>query len=220
MKHLLLALALTCFGTAAFCGAWPREEGKLFVSAASRLKWPQDMKSWTSTNPIDVYDTVYLEYGFSDKLTIGVDWGRSVSGQTKKIIFAQTPLRLQSTGSVMSVQFGLGQIHDERVIRPGLSIGWPRPNGWISIDSTIEFVPRTRDTDLKIDATWGRNLPKNRKLILQLQTGDSDTDPPFLRIAPSIVLPAGRRFKTELGGAWGLIGDDTMGIKMGVWAEF
>lgn len=171
-------------------------------------------------DPTDDYSTLYMEYGLTDRLTVGADIGHSVSGSGKSVLFFQWPVRQAEKGPQISAQFGLGIISGKRVLRPGLSLGWGLKTGWLSIDSVAESYVDTGRTDLKLDMTWGRNLSKDRKLILQVQTGQPDGRDPFVRVAPSLVLPLRGPVKLETGVTWGLTGDTFMGLKFGVWTDF
>jgi len=185
-----------------------------------RLGWPQDMSSWTSLDPTQDYSTLFFEYGLTDRLTLGFDIGHSVGGSGKSVLFLQWPLRQAETGAQVTAQFGLGTIAGQKVLRPGVSVGWGLKNGWLSIDSVAEAYVDSGRTDLKMDVTWGRNLPRDRKLILQIQTGQPDGYDPFARVAPSLVVPLRGPVKLETGVTWGLTGDTSMGLKMGLWTEF
>ncbi|GAA4222332.1 hypothetical protein GGQ68_001153 [Sagittula marina] len=214
---LLSVLLIPCLVEA---GAWPRDAGKGFLSGAVRLSWPQDLADWTSVRPTQDYQTLYLEYGLTERITLGFDIGRSVSGGSKTVAFAQVPLRDKDTGPKLSAQLGFGQISGDMVLRPGLSIGWGVSHGWLTFDAQAEVHLNDGATDYKLDATWGRNFAEDWKAILQLQTGVQHSDPPFVRLAPSLVTPVGRGFKTEMGVTYGITGDSSMGLKIGFWRDF
>ena len=221
MTRLLFLLSICLvLGLQAQAGAWPRAKGSGFISGAARLSWPQDLAAWTSMMPVSEYYTLYMEYGLSERITIGFDLGRSVSGAGKTVGFAQLPLRDAGRGPAISGQLGFGQISGRTVFRPGLSLGWGLRRGWASVDGVAEIRLDGGGSDVKLDMTYGRNLSKDRKLIVQFQTGDTADDPPFARIAPSLVSPLGKRLKMERGVTWGLAGDNSMGVKMGVWLDF
>lgn len=221
LASLLASVLIVClFASSAQAGAWPRKQGEGFASVSVRLGWPQDMGTWTSVDPTEDYSTLYFEYGATDKVTVGLDIGHSVAGSGKTIVFVQYPLRNADTGTRISGQFGVGSIAGARVIRPGLSVGWGLKKGWMSLDSVVEAYVDTGTADVKLDMTWGRNLGKDRKLIVQLQTGKPDGRDPFARIAPSLVVPLRGPFKVETGVTWGLTGDTSMGLKFGLWTEF
>src|SRR6056297_663813 len=124
--------------SAACAGAWPRAQGDGFGSVSVRLGWPQDVETWSSLEPTQDYSTIYLEYGLTDKLTLGADIGHSVSGSGKTVLFLQWPLRQTDSGMQASAQLGVGLISGTRVVRPGLSVGWGLETGWISVDLVAE----------------------------------------------------------------------------------
>ena len=71
---------------------------------------------------------------------------------------------------MMSGQLGFGQISGDWVLRPGVSFGWGRPNGWVSIDSVAEIHLDRGTTDYKLDLTWGA------KPAARPQADRTDTD--------------------------------------------
>ncbi|ETX13119.1 hypothetical protein OCH239_13140 [Roseivivax halodurans JCM 10272] len=216
----LLAALLALFGTDARAAAWPQERGAWFASLTTQLSWPQDITTWVSTAPTGRFDALYLEYGATEKLTLGLDLGRSVSGGSKTVAFLQYPTLPDASELKAAVQLGIGQIDGRQVVRPGLLLGRGREGGWIAADLLIE-QPVTGDPfDVKLDLTWGLNLAKDRKLILQVQTGRAAGDMGFVRLAPSLVVPLRGSLSTEIGGTWGLAGDGSMGLKLGIWARF
>ncbi|MFW2542979.1 hypothetical protein ACN2XU_10075 [Primorskyibacter sp. 2E107] len=221
MRLLLLALLWTlCTGTVQ-AGAWPREKGHGFLSSAVRLSWPQNIDHWTSLSPTQQYYTAYLEYGLTDRVTLGFDFGRSVSGSGKTVGFLQWPLRNKDKGPKIAFALGLGRIGEQTVLRPGVSLGWGLKKGWLTMDALAEFQTNTGLADYKMDITWGRNLAKDRKLIVQIQTGQPADDPGFVRLAPSFVTPLGKRgVMIETGATYGLTGDTSMGLKFGIWKNF
>ncbi len=221
MRLLPVALLLTCVIAAeARAGAWPRDRGTGFIAVTQRFGWPQDTGSWTSRRPTQDYTSFYLEYGLTERLTLGLDLGRSVSGDDKSVAFLQYPLRNRDRGPKVTVQLGLGQIGEARILRPGLSAGWGMERGWLSFDTVVEHALDSGDSDVKLDITWGRNLERDRKLIVQLQSGAPSGDPAFLRVESSMVVPLTARTHAEFGGSWGLVSDQSMGLKLGVWHRF
>ncbi|SFD65463.1 hypothetical protein [Roseivivax sediminis] len=213
-------VALICAATGAAAGAWPRERGTWYASGAVHLSWPRAIETWTSTEPTGRYDALYLEYGLTRKLTLGLDLGRAVSGEIKTIGFLQYPITPQDWPIKAAVQLGFGRIAGRQVVRPGLSLGRGWDGGWLAADALVEQPTDGARFDVKLDMTYGIKLPKERKLILQMQTGQQAGDPAFARFAPSVVFPLRGPLSLELGGTWGLTGDNSMGLKIGLWAEF
>ncbi|NDV48072.1 MULTISPECIES: hypothetical protein [unclassified Salipiger] len=222
MRHLLLhALICTLLGTAATplrAGAWLQPPGRGFASTTTRLSWAQDqpVQNWPRAEMR--YDTFYLEYGASRRLTFGTDLGRAISGGGKAVAFVRFPLL--GTGPLrVAGELGLGQIEGVRALRPGLSVGFGLEQGWLNADLLAE-IREAEGTDYKLDLTLGLRLPRKARLILQIQSGAQQGDEAFARLAPSLVLPLRRRLQIEIGANQGLTGDDSSGIFMGLWSEF
>jgi hypothetical protein len=155
---------------------------------------------------------------------MGLDLGRSASGAGKTVGFLRVPIYNPETGLKMSVDLGLGKIEGRPVVRPGLSLGRAfaafGTNGWLAADAVAEIAPASRQTDYKLDLTFGVSLDSGTKVIVQVQTGAPNSVVPFVRFAPSLVLPIGRNRLVEMGGMYGLTGDDTFGVKLGIWQTF
>jgi hypothetical protein len=217
---IVTAVAALGLPATAAASAWPQEKGSGFASAAVHLSWPQDIRTWQSTDPTRRYDALYFEYGLTDRLTAGLDLGRAISGAIKSVGFLQLPLTAPDAPLKAAGQLGLGVIDGAEVVRPGLSLGMGWERGWLAADALVEQPLDGNAFDVKLDMTFGLNLPRDRKLILQLQSGQQAGDPAFLRVAPSVVIPLLGPVSAELGGIWGLVGDDSMGLKLGVWTEF
>ena len=218
----ILALLGCLSATPALPGAWPKEQGHGFVSADIRLSRPRTNLLY---GEVSDYRTIYFEYGVTDRLTMGLDLGRSVSGEEKAVVFARYPIPLGSDRFRFAAELGLGRIDEARVLRPGLSFGtsfeaWPDAWAWIAVDAIAEHSLDAGSTDYKIDATFGVTFPNRWKGFVQLQTGAPHDEEPFLRIAPSVVMPVGKRSHVELGATWGVSGDDQLGIKLGIWHAF
>ncbi|SIS83925.1 hypothetical protein SAMN05421759_104201 [Roseivivax lentus] len=200
-------------------GAWPREVGTGFASTVSYLTWPQSLGYTGARMAENRYDTLYLEYGLTPRWTIGLDLGHSVSGAEKLIVFARRPIVRPEARLQIAVEGGAGQIDGDTVLRPGLSLGYGWNGGWLNGDLLAEHQGDRGATDVKLDLTYGRALGR-RKLMLQIQAGQKDGDDPFVRLAPSVVMPVWRDVSLELGVTYGLEGDDSMGLKLGIWTEF
>lgn len=221
--RIAACLFLICTAGPLFAGAWQREPGTGFASLTQRLSWPQDTTTWQSYEPTARYTSLYLEYGIAPRTTLGLDLGLSVSGAEKLVVFAQRPLRQADPGPRLAYEIGFGRIAGQTVLRPGLSLGLGWNKGWFAADAIAEIPLSFDATDIKIDLTLGRNLPKDHKLILQLQTGDTEMDPPFVRLETSVSRPLLGRFprlKAETGVSIGLVNDDSMGVKFGLVTSF
>ena len=214
LTFLLLA------GEPLVAGAWLRPEGEAFLSTAARFSWPKDLSRMVSKDPHGRYHSLYFEYGLTERYTLGLDLGRSGTGGGKAIVFLRHPLRDRESGFRIAAELGLGRIDDAPVLRPGLSLGLGLENGWLSAEGLMEYSTVTGLADYKLDLTRGLKFDNGRMLILQLQTGFPAGKPGYARLAPSLVFPLAPGLKAEVGGAWGLTGDESMGVMLGLWAEF
>lgn len=201
-------------------GAWPRDKGAGFVSATARFVWPRDL---STSKPESTYLTLYTEYGLTERMTVGLDLGHSVSGENKMVGFVRLPLPAPQDWA-MAAELGFGNIAGETVVRPTLSVGrgisGRHGAGWLSLDATVEYGLGTGQSDVKLDATWGSALPRDRKLILQVQSGTPHGEPSFLRLAPSVVTPLPTGLYGELGVTVGLAGNTGLGVLIGLWRDF
>lgn len=218
-----LVLCVLCASASpGVAGAWPQTAGAYFVSATTRMSRPQnDLRA----GQVATYTTLYVEYGVTDRLTMGVDLGRSVSGAEKAVVFLRYPLPSRWETVKLSAEIGIGRIDDARVLRPGFSLGTSFPvrddiYGWLSVETIAEIDRRSGAVDYKLDATVGVTLPSERKFFVQVQSGAPHDRESFLRIEPTMVFPAGKDRHLEVGVTVGLRGDDQLGLKLGLWQKF
>lgn len=199
-------------------GAWPRGEGNHFLSTTMRVA------ASTLDGPFFTYNTFYYEYGLTDRITIGTDLGRAVSGEIKAIAYARLPILQGSGRNKIAIEIGFGTIAGNTVVRPGLSLGrgintrWG--HGWLALESVAEIAVKTNQVDYKADFTIGVDVRPKIKLIMQLQTGAPSGDPYFARLASSVVVKISRKSHIELGMTTGLVSDNQIGLKIGMWREF
>lgn len=221
MSRLFLSLLLLVFANAAHAGAWPRGEGNGFVMVTLQGTVPQ---FFGGLGPVSTYSGAYLEYGLTDKITLGFDIGHSVSGNSKALFFASYPLGQPDSRHKFAVELGIGRAAGNAVVRPGLSYGrgfdGKLGSGWVSANALFEHHLGRKRTDMKLDFTIGLNHKGGFKSIVQLQAGRQEGDPSFLRIAPSFALPMGKDTHFELGFSTELIGQTAYGLKIGVWRNF
>ena len=234
MIGFLVRLALLCgMAGPATAGAWPREAGTGFAS----------LTRWQAQDSAESYTALFLEYGVLPRLTLGLDAGRSVSGQTKAVVFARVPFgRLM--GGLAAAELGWGEIAGRPVLRPGLSLGYSVARapwqGWLAVDTLIELDMETRQMDVKADITLGLTPqrhgapPSDWTLMLQVQTGlvavqdslyllqteGTVPEPSFLRIVPSITYQLRDGLHLELGLYRALDGSSEQGVKLGLWSRF
>lgn len=217
----------------AMAGAWPREAGTGFVS----------LSQWQSGGGGTGYTALYLEYGLTRRLTLGVDAGRSVAGRGKAVVFLRTPI-MRVLGGRVALELGYGEISRQPVMRPGLSWGRslsrPRWQGWVAVDTRLEWGLDSKTLDEKTDFTLGVTLrdpqgkPEDWTFMLQLQTGVVDIGKQlfllqtegiepgasFLRLVPSITYELRDGMHLELAFFHALDATGSQGIKLGLWSRF
>lgn len=212
----LHALVLCLYAGQAEAGAWPRQKGALFVSTANYGPIPTVGVQGTFTS-------VYLEYGLTDKITVGLDLGRGVSGKSKTVVFGRIPIGPTDGKWRFAAELGIGKIAGEQVIRPGLSIGrsvdWA-DGGWLSLDLTSEVQQTGARLDIKGDFTFGLRLSPRLTAMVQIQGGLPHKEPDFLRIVPSILFDMRRKEKLEFGLSHDFMNPGVPGIKVGYWKDF
>lgn len=232
MARMLVLICCLLAGQA-HAGAWPRASGTGFAS----------LSIWQGVDGTDSYTALFAEYGLMPRITLGLDAGRSVSGQTKTVAFMRAPFG-QSFGWLVAAEIGLGEIAGQPVLRPGLSFGRSiatrQGKGWIAVDTLLEVDMATQEIDLKTDITLGFTAgradapPSDWTVMLQLQTGLVDLqdsvllyrtegvlpEPAFLRIAPSVTYRLNDRMRLEIGLFHALQGSDERGVKIGLWSSF
>ena len=221
MKWLCVLILSALLASKADAGAWPRAEGTGFASVSHRLAYSADN---VAAGPQSQYTALYLEYGLTPRLTLGLDAGRSVSGDGKIVLFAGWPVKSTDTGHMLSIQLGLGQIDGAGVVRPGLAYGYGfdrgQASGWFAADAMAEIAVSSGKADLKLDLTLGLAWPSGRKVYGQIQAGRPDAAPTFARIAGAVVWPGRQGYATEVGVEYGVIGDTSVQLKVGLWRDF
>ncbi len=215
------ALMLALCASQADAGAWPRAEGSAFVSLSHRMGI--NMIDPFGTPPTQ-YTALFFEYGMTDRLTLGIDAGRSVSGASKIVLFAGWPVLRSESGHVIGVELGIGQIEGDTVLRPALSYGYGFQrrglSSWVAVDTVAEILPDTSDADIKLDLTYGLGWPSGIKAYTQIQAGKPHDEDAFARLAGAVVIPNRLGISTEFAVEYGLFGDDSLQFKLGVWREF
>ncbi len=206
---LAAGLSLSLGTGMASAGAWPRGKGHLFVSAAHYA------------NPGGGYSALYLDYGLTPRLALGLDWGRSVSGKEKTVVFLRRSI-LQGNLAV-AAELGLGVIDGREVLRPGLSVGrsvtLAGHTGWVAGDALAE-LGRDGGLDLKADLTLGVALSPRITGMVQVQMGQPRHDPQFLRVVPSVLWRLQGGAQVEFGLTQDLRDGGATGLKLGLWREF
>lgn len=218
MRAILLTLLLFLPAQSGLCGAWPREKGSGFASASLRF-------SHSPQGENDRYSTFYLEYGLTRRLILGADFGHAVSGGGKAILYLRRPAKIKLGQLVYALEAGIGRVDGRDVFRPGVAFGKGLTfangqTGWAVAQGYAEFRIEDLAVDAKLDLTFGLNLKRDRKAMIQIQMGQQAGDAPFARIASSYVIPVHANRHIEIGLSYDLMGSRTIGAQIGLWQSF
>lgn len=235
---------------AANAGAWPRGEGNLFFSVSY-----EEARSWetieiTEEDPIpeveiSSYTSLYVEYGLTDKTTIGLDTGSEDSNTPSQVIFFSSYAVSPETWTLkLAAEFGLGRrsfeatpfdqanLRDlepagtESILRPGLSLGASYDtflgSGWTTLDARQEFRTVKNETVTKVDLTTGVTFGKKNSLgYVQFQYSDYPSSDPNIRVVPTYVQRINKVISLQSGVFADVWGSGTrFGTTIGLWLEF
>ncbi|MGY3668248.1 hypothetical protein ACW9UM_05050 [Marinovum sp. KMM 9989] len=232
---LILAMALTLLSlaalpTVAHAGAWSREKGTWFTASAAEFSGYQDINGDTQ---IKVFNNLYLEYGLTQSLTIGLDVGHTPGTYPDARVFLRLPV-LKRGAHILSVEASTGHagglvsgLHYSSLgASYGRSFQLAGHDGWLGLDTRIvqghgpaaEHIKHSK-LDLTLGLTHANGL-KSMAQVFHTQVGDS----PYTTFAPSLVVPVGRKLKIQTGllvdlHATGPI-EHKLGLKLGLWREF
>ena len=219
--YLLITAILHCFAAPLAAGPWLREEGKTFLST-----------SISSTRTFETQSSTYLEFGLSKETTLGADLNLAAnapSGQNGSgVLFFRRALGPAEGKNKFAYEIGIGANWGSYGTRPTLKTGltWGRgmqmgaKGGWITVDGSLLWDIKTKDYLAKLDGTFGLNLGKAAKGILELNLGHSDGST-YATIVPSLVVrPPITDFQIQFGVEAPLKGTAANRIKIGLWREF
>ncbi|RYH02166.1 hypothetical protein EU805_09910 [Salipiger sp. IMCC34102] len=221
MKSISLAILLILAATMLRAGAWPREEGDLFIAAGGNF-----LLSEGARLPVHYDPTLYAEYGFSPRLTLGTDLHTADAGRIfSTFVFAMTPFGDPEADLRRMAGFGLGyrQNNDgteEALIRPALSLGQSTGSGWLAFDGTVTYGTEVRTWRPKADFTWGHNWTDRITTTFQIQTGTGFTGDHYAKISPTVIWTVNDRVKLNLGAVQALTGDRGSALKFETWLNF
>lgn len=210
--RLLIAFCLLCDSAAA--GPWLRDAGTQFLSVSVE-------GSSAATRP-EYYGSLYYEYGFGPKLTLGLDAGRDSWGQMGTLMLVRVPVIRSEASDIVTTELGVGSFRSRGgthlAFRPGLS--WARglniwQGGWMSLDATYAMVPALDYGLAKLEGTIGVNSGHHWKVFIQATAEKSKRQEALFSATPSIALRIGSNMHL-VGGAV-LRSDESVSAKLGIW---
>jgi hypothetical protein len=233
------AVALFLGPSIATAGAWPREDGRTFLSFGTEIGADGDS-----------FASLYAERGLPRRLTAVLDAGAASgvgsgpdTGDGSVALTLRLPLDDGTGANRLALSFGGGlALDDDRDLVDAPGLGQARPfarvgahwgrgietpfgTGWVGVDALVDLsIPvlagEGSDTAWKLDATLGVNRTDRLAGILQLQTGSPAAGDSYLRLQATAAWRLGQAVRIETGAVFGLTGDDTQALKIGLWLDF
>ncbi len=221
MKIALFACLLSLLCSPALAGAWAREKGELFIAAGGNF-----LLSEGAQLPVHYDPTLYAEWGFTDRITLGLDLHTADRGQIgTAFAFATIPIGDLTARNRWSVSLAYGLRATDRqptetLLRGGFSWGRGLETGWLAVDASATIGTIDTTWRPKMDATWGRNWTDSWTTTLQLQTGQGWTNDFYAKISPTVIWNWKPNAKIALGAVQGLTGDRGAALKLETWLTF
>lgn len=216
-----ITLAMTVQAGAAEAGAWPREKGAIFLSFGGNAALFDG-----ATRPVHYDPTLYLEYGLTDRLTVGFDgYTSDATAVVNGFVFLRFPVGSTEGRSrlAFSVAGGASEIPGlelETTGRLGLHWGYGLDRGWLAVDATTVLGLAVGEREGKVEATWGSVLSDRWTGLLQLQGGIGFSGDTYAKVTPSILVDLTETTHLRAGLVQALTGDMGSALTVELWMEF
>jgi hypothetical protein len=224
MAGLALGLLLSPnWWKTAEAGAWPRDEGEVFLSFGGNIALFGE-----AVRPVHYDPTVYVEYGLTPQVTLGFD-GHTADAGAALSGFAFLRLAIApDTGAASGVMaisgaVGVTQVPDGEVLptgRIGLHWGMGLAKGWIAVDATALQTFEGTLPQTKVDASWGYRFADRWTGVLSAQAGTGLDGDFYAKVAPSIIYSLSDRISLRVGSVHALTGDEGTGLTVETWWTF
>lgn len=210
---------MCCAGQAADAGAWLREKNSGFASL-----------SFGATQGDTMNASLYVEYGVSEKTTIGVDINafHSADSETNGFgaLFLRRAIGPTDHTNKFAYEIGLGGFfEDENLPAFKTAVSWGRGlqlgerQGWVNVDAAYIYEPTLLTHQTKLDATAGLDLTPRMTGILEINFSDRDGNS-NTAVEPSLLFkPSFTDFHFKLGANIPMDNADTA-LELGIWRNF
>ncbi|MDF3414491.1 hypothetical protein HKX54_08495 [Sulfitobacter sp. M57] len=202
-------------------GAWLREKGTGFASL-----------SFGATEFSETTNALYVEYGLSNKTTIGLDISSFTNAQNVRNgfgnLFIRRAIGPTDRPSKWAYELGIGGLWGNERQLPSVktTLSWGRGfqlrarDGWINMDAAYVYEPTLGSHITKFDATLGLHFGGITTGLLEV-THSSQNDDTFGAVEPSVLIrPKDGKFSIKLGAQIPFDEGDKAALKLGVWHSF
>ncbi|MCX7560377.1 hypothetical protein OS190_12430 [Sulfitobacter sp. F26204] len=223
MRKLFVASLILWQGLAsvADAGAWLREKGDGFVSL-----------SFGATQFSETTNAFYIEYGLSDKTTIGLDVSAFTNALNVRNGFGNLFLR-RAIGPAdqpdkWAYELGIGGVWGNEMHRPTVKAGiaWGRGfkvnsrAGWINLDAAYIHEPTLGEHITKFDAAVGMAFSDATTGLLEISVSAQKSET-YGAFEPSLLIqPKDSKFRIKLGAQIPFSEQEKTALKMGIWNDF
>ena len=220
-RGAVAAMALMLAGGMAEAGAWPRDKGDLFLSIGGNVALFDG-----ATRPVHYDPTLYVEYGLTDRLTVGFDGYTSDATEiVNGFVFLRYPLGPAEGAQrlAFSVAAGASEIPGlalEPTGRVGLHWGYGLARGWLAADATSVLGLEGGEREGKLEVTWGQRVSGRWTGLLQLQGGIGYTGDHYAKVTPSVMYRLSDTTQLRAGLVQALTGDMGSALTVEVWLSF
>ncbi|WP_052249098.1 hypothetical protein [Leisingera sp. ANG-Vp] len=211
---LALALAQPAAG-----GAWLEKPGQGFAAASVTFRQAGGRRAHELS--------YYGAYGITQKLTLGADLNQTADDSGHALIFARLPLRqgrryrlaLETAAGGNHVQ-GLWHIMQKTTLSYGRGINTARHTGWLALDAAYELRNSGRDAVWKLDAAAGLHRPGKLAPMLQVETSKPENGRFSYTLRSAVRYPLSRQQELVLGLEYRSAGQQSLGLRPGLWQRF
>lgn len=223
MRRLAILFCLLLLAPLAHAGPWPREKGRIFLATSTEIG---DFRLDERVLQSPFYSSLYLEYGLTDRLTLGAHGGYGSQADPDGRLFLRLPIGRHDTHRVaIEVTGGTAGWSGERPFYGlGLHYGrgfelWNRA-GWFSAETRMEWqMGSGRMKQAKLDLTLGLSFDNGVKPMVQLHATRIGTDL-YARLVPGLAIPLWKNTTLDTGALIDLTHGKSTGVKIGLWQEF
>lgn len=216
-----IGIAVVVCGKAVHANPWPRERNQIFVAV-----------SGTYLNALSGNDSVlegnaYLEYGLTDRLTLGLSANDSQIDYTHAYGFVRWALSAPDQSLKLAASVGVGQSRQDNdwdhMVRAGFSVGRSmdlgKP-GWWNVTAAVEEHALFSNPIHKLDATVGWNLNPRLQTIIDLETSQRSGTAPSYTARTSLAWAIRARSHLVVGIEAKEVDTTFLGLRLGWWLRY